>query len=461
MRRNDMLSYIELKNFKSLTNAMIDLRGENRKPKKIAFIYGENGSGKTNIISSMLFLEETLSTLTNAIELKEFLNDKNYLNFLSDPENYEERKRVIDKFLKEDLNLVSLDELIRDNKTIDCEEDMEIKVGFNINGVEGSYELKFDNEAVIYEELKYLVNDRVRSLFRIDKGNVTFSPSLVLSTSYRKELKDNIEKYWGKNTFMSIVFYEFSIKNNTFTEKTLSRNFYNFYNWLKKISLQCKSGNAIAERIATKKRIIPNIEKGEVDKEEDKEVRSMENFLDGVFTQLYSDIKKVFYVFTPFDNKYKYELYVKKLIDGKLKDIPFTLESTGTQRLIDAIQFIFLYLEGNTVLVDELENGIHDLLIYEVISSLLDSFDYSENSQFIATTHSTYLMEMLPQENVYIIVSDAFGKKNIMSIDKFEFRTQKNNNIRLKYLRGDYSGIPNVGYLDFNDLIDQFEEDLN
>ena len=107
-----------------------------------------------------------------------------------------------------------------------------------------------------------------------------------------------------------------------------------------------------------------------------------------------------------------------------------------------------------------MENGIHDLLIYEVISSLLDSFDFIENAQFIVTTHSTYLMELLPKENVYILVSDVFGRKSIISIDNFEFRTQKNNNIRLKYLRGDYYGIPNVGYLDFNDLVDQVKEDL-
>lgn len=107
-----------------------------------------------------------------------------------------------------------------------------------------------------------------------------------------------------------------------------------------------------------------------------------------------------------------------------------------------------------------MENGIHDLLIYEVISSLFDAFNNIENVQFIATTHSTYLMEMLPQENIYILVSDALGRKSILPIDNFDFRTQKNNNIRLKYLRGDYSGIPNVGYLDFNELVDQFREDL-
>ena len=152
--------------------------------------------------------------------------------------------------------------------------------------------------------------------------------------------------------------------------------------------------------------------------------------------------------------------YFSKLIDDKVKEIPFELESTGTQQLLEIIKFIFLSIIGNTVIVDEMENGIHDLLIYEVISSLLDSFNYIENAQFIATTHSTYLMEMLPKESIYILVSDVLGRKNILSIDNFDFRTQKNNNIRLKYLRGDYSGIPNTGYLDFNDLVNQVREDL-
>ena len=149
------------------------------------------------------------------------------------------------------------------------------------------------------------------------------------------------------------------------------------------------------------------------------------------------------------------------MIDNDVKSIPFNLESTGTQRLLEVIKFIFLAMCGNTVIMDEMENGIHDLLMYEVIESLYDSLNDIENAQFIATTHNTYLMEMVPQDNIYILISDALGRKSILPIDNYGFRTQNNNNnIRVKYLKGDYSGIPNVGYLDFNDLVDEFREDL-
>lgn len=452
-----MLSYIELKNFKSLTDVKIDLRGENKKPKKMIFVYGENGAGKTNLISSILFLEKSLLTLSNNIKLKK-IYDKEVPELLSDIENDEIKKEILNHIIKD--SFFDIRSLIQENKTINSEGNMEVKIGFYINGFEGSYELKFDDESVIFEELKYLVNERVGRLFAIDNDNIIISPSMILTPSYKKELKENIEKYWGKNTFMSIIFNEIQIKNDDFINNSLSTNFLDVFKWLKKISLQCKNAKSSIGRMAIPTKVLSDLEEGKVSEKNNKELLSMEKFLNEVFTQLYSDVKKVFYVFTPIDNKFKYELYFSKLIDDDVKVIPFNLESTGTQQLLEIIKFIFLAILGNTVIVDEMENGIHDLLIYEVISSLFDSFNNLENVQFIATTHNTYLMEMLPQENIYILVSDAFGRKSILPIDNFDFRTQKNNNIRLKYLRGDYSGIPNVGYLDFNDLVDQVREDL-
>ena len=50
-----MLTYLELKNFKSFSDIKFDLRKAYGEPKKIAFIYGENGSGKSSLISSYYF----------------------------------------------------------------------------------------------------------------------------------------------------------------------------------------------------------------------------------------------------------------------------------------------------------------------------------------------------------------------------------------------------------------------
>lgn len=456
-----MLSYIKLKNFKSLTDIKLDLRGKNKKPKKLAFIYGENGIGKTNLIYSILFLEKTLLTLSNHTHFQKYLqelNDKSVEDLLSENKDHEFQKHVFSQFLSSN----TMENLIQENKTIDCKGNMEIKIGFNINEIEGSYELKFNNQAVIFEELRYLVNERVGRLFSITNDNIIISPSMVLTSSYKKELKDNIKKYWGKHTFLGIIYNELKIKNNNFVENSLSSSFWDFFNWLDNFSIE---GNHLSfKKFHTPIKILSKLTHGTVNKEDDRELLAMENYLNEVFTQLYTDIKRVSYILKPSDSKdvFKYELYVSKLIDNEIKQIPFKLESTGTQQLLKILKYIFVATLGNnTIFIDEIENGIHDLLIYEVISALSDSLNYIDNVQFITTTHSTYLMEELPPENIYVLAGDAYGKKEILSIDNFNFRTQKNNNIRLKYLRGNYSGIPNIGYIDFSELVEQVKEDLD
>ena len=55
-----MLKRIELINYKSFKNVTIDFSDTKTKTKNIAIIYGENGSGKSNIISALYFLKDLL-----------------------------------------------------------------------------------------------------------------------------------------------------------------------------------------------------------------------------------------------------------------------------------------------------------------------------------------------------------------------------------------------------------------
>ena len=64
-----MLSYLKIKNFQSISDLMIDFTGSHKEPKKIIFIYGENGAGKTHIINSITFLCRSFETLTGSLKL--------------------------------------------------------------------------------------------------------------------------------------------------------------------------------------------------------------------------------------------------------------------------------------------------------------------------------------------------------------------------------------------------------
>ncbi len=458
-RRINMLSYIELENFKSLTDFKIDFRSKGGVPKKLAFIYGENGSGKTNLVSAILFLSQSLHTLSNYLKLQD-LSNNGMPDFISEIDEPEIREQIFKDLIGK--KLPPLSSLIQENITIDCNDNMRLKIGFYIDEIEGSYELIFNDSSVVFEELRYIVNERVGVLYSISEQALKFSSALVLNSKYKSELKDKIKMYWGKHTFMSIIYNEIYAKNQTFINKSLGTSFAKVLSFFSTISLSCKNswGDSIA--ISTPIKIVPNLVRGTVNYKEKKELLAMEVFLNSVFTQLYSDIKCVFYKFMKNDDVFSYELYVKKLIGSNTIEVPFVLESTGTQKLLEIVEFLLLSLLGSTVIVDEMDSDIHDLLIYELMEIFLEALPDSFASQFIATTHNTYLMEMenkvLPKESLYFITVDARGEKKALSLDDYGFRTQKNHNVRSKYLKGDYAGVPYTGYFDFSELVADLKE---
>ncbi len=454
-----MLSYIELQNFKSLTDFKIDFRSKSGVPKKIAFIYGENGSGKTNLVSAMLFLRQSFYTLSSYLKLQD-LSNNSMSDLMAEIDESEVREQILKDIMAK--RLLSLSGLLEENKTIDCSDTMRLKIGFYLDGVEGSYELIFDDSSVVYEELRYVVNERVGVLYKISEDSFRISSALVVNSKYQNELKDKIKKYWGKHTFMSIIFNEIYAKSNTFINKSLGTSFSKVWHFFRSMSVSCKNSWGNSAAIATPIKIVYHLAKGNVNHKEKKELLAMEDFLNSVFTQLYSDIKSVFYKFTKNDDSFAYELYVKKLIGSNMIEVPFAMESNGTKKLLVTREFLLLSLLGNTVIVDEMDSGIHDLLVYEVMELFLEALPDTLASQFIATTHNTYLMEsdLLAKESLYFITVNACGEKKALSLDEYSFRTQKNHNIRSKYLKGDYAGVPYTGYFDFNELVADLKETI-
>lgn len=448
-----MLSYLELNNFKSFSNVTFDLRKAYNQPKKIAFIYGENGSGKSNLISSLLFLTQTQNTLGYQMKLGEAKS----LDDLKLIKNDEAREEVLRIFMESRYR--SLERLIESYKMISTSnnESMSLKIGFRIEDKDGSYYMKFSNNEIIKEELRYQINEREGLVLSIEKNKKPIlSPSIFIDNNYKKELLDSVEKYWGKNTFLSILTYERELKNEKFIKNRINQNLFDVLKWLNHLSVYCKQCDGDAAHISIPFEILKDLEEGNINQKDSKELKACEKALNIFFTRLYSDIKKVYYKIEHEKDTISYELYFKKQLNNKLLDIPFSLESTGTQKLLEYFPMLFSCLVGASVFIDEIDNGIHDLLMKTVLESLYDIIE----GQLIVTTHNTLLMESMgarSTDSIYIIHSDSMGNKSIRCLSDYKERTQKTNNIRNKYLRGDYEGIPFVGDLDFDEIYDEFE----
>lgn len=444
-----MLNYIELTNFKSFNYIKFDLRERDGSPKKLAVIYGENGAGKSNLISSVLFICKTMRTMKNVENISKF-NENNFLTKLDE----ETKDMFFNSFIKN--SLYTLLDLIKENRTIQSSENMAVTIGFQIDGKNGEYSLEFNEDSVVKEELRYFIKERMGKLFSLKTNEFILSPSIFKDSNYNKELHDILRKFWGKHTFMSILAKEEQDKNEDFMKDVIEKPFWDVTQFFHRLSIHCKDGaHSNKGRLSLTNAIFTDLESGETEENDLPKLKATESILNTFYTALYSDVKQVYYQLI-INEKVKYNLYFKKMIGGKIIDIPFSLESTGTQKLLEILPFMISAGIGEVSLVDEIDSGIHDALICE----LFDHLDNSINGQFITTTHNTLLMKKIPPEYCYIISIDSNGNKAIRNVKDYNFRTQKTNNVQNKYLNGDYDGVPNIGYLDFEEIFQDFFDEL-
>ena len=441
-----MLSYLKLKNFKSFKDITLDLRVAHGIPKKIAFIYGENGAGKSNLMSAMLFLGNTVETLARQKNIQQPDFDLSILkeidiNTLSEIEIL--GKKLFEYFIENNTDILS--RLIKSSKSIGRKEPMSIEVGFYLDEKSGVYFLEFDDEKVISEKLTFCIKERNGILYSIQQDRIFLSPSIFLDSAYNTELLDTIHKFWGKHTFMSILFYERKTKNTEYIDTRIKNNIFKVLEWLYDSSVLCQGSIGHSGRVAIAFPFLQHLEKGKINPRNLKDLKVFEKALNTFFTSLYSDIKNVYYKI----DSYQYELTFKKQISDKIMDIPVSLESTGTKKLLTIFPSIFSAIDEKTVLIDEIDTGIHDLMMCGIVEHLQESL----KGQFIATTHNTLLMEKLPNDNVYIISINAKGEKEIVCVSEYGFRTQKTNNMQKKYLNGDYGGIPDISFLDLKEIV--------
>ncbi len=457
-----MFARITLENFKSFKHIVFDLKKTNNLVKKIAYVYGENGAGKTNLLSSFFFLEDTMATLSMSKKAQELFDS---LNTTENPKAEAIEDRLLTSIISRYPS--DLKKIVNEAKMIGAEDGVKAKYDFYLSNKKGSYEFHFNkNNELVYEKFCYVIHDRPGVLYEIKKKNdniidIKTSPSLISNKNYQQEIEHKINQYWGKHTFLSMVGDEMDRQNEQFSEKVFNSHFLHAFHYLNSISVYCKEGLKRQQAtLSVSNPILHQLAAGIIPKEEIKSLFTFEKALKQFFTRLYSDIKNVFYKTEKGKSMIRYELYLVKYISGELREIPFTLESQGTHQLLELFPFFYECIEGRTVIVDEIDTGIHDLLIATLLTELEEEF----TGQFIASTHNTLLLERIDPANAYILQVDNKGNKNIECIKDInknnEKTTQKNHNNRDRYLAGWYEGIPYLQGVYFDDIVHQTKLEL-
>jgi AAA15 family ATPase/GTPase len=443
-----MFIAIELKNFKSFGHIRFDFKKKEKEYKKFIALYGENGSGKSNFVTSIVFLAKTLSSLSDKQmikKLKEHLeknnNDTENTDFLEFLKNYDQ----------------SLD--FNEYRTIGSSQSSVVRFEFVINGTEGYYDIEFQNE-ILRERLYFMCSKQRGFVFDVWKENGiiqhSFNSSTFTDEKYEEDILDKMKMYWGKHTFLSIIMDELHDKNENYVKERVSPGLIEVIDKFTNAYIFCRDSKYVNTGVISGSKIrVKDFDMIEVNKNAEDEIKQIgviENIIREFFTQTYSDINDVFYrseeVNTNNVPLIRYKLFVKKNIAGEEREIPFSLESAGTQSVLSVLRAMIEVIDGKTVIFDEIDNGIHDLLMKNILFSVKDEIE----GQLIITTHNTLLLEMLDISSVYIIYCDSAGNKEARCFKDYDVRIQKTNNARKMYLDGVFGGIPYVNNIDYSNM---------
>lgn len=436
-----MFTSLELHNYKSLVELNVSFLKKKDIAKKLIVVYGENGVGKSNFASAFFTLYESMQTLSVRKAIMAFLEDK------KEYANKDSFIRAVSSKLRD------TEAIINNCKTIDSSDNMSLKFGFNIGGKEGSYLIEYDDTQIVRERLEYALVKNRCVLFDISLNERKINKKLFLESEYAYEVEENLTKYKGRHSLLSIIYNDLEEKANEYVQKRIHPALYKIIGDFVTMSVSLQHGNhGEFDKIGVSHEILSQLKSGTLNIEDEEELDKAEELLNNFFTQTYSDIKEVFYKKEVINEKsFKYELFFKKKIYGNLIDVSYELESTGTLHLLKILPYLLMSVEGTVVVIDELDTGIHDLLVENLLNSIIDSI----GGQLIVTTHNTMILDSeIDPEYIYTFVVDRDAKKELVPIVEFENRVHPNLNYRNRYLKGMYGGIPNIADIDFDELSD-------
>lgn len=117
-------------------------------------------------------------------------------------------------------------------------------------------------------------------------------------------------------------------------------------------------------------------------------------------------------------------------------------ESDGVRKLAAIAPAVESALRtGGTVVIDDLDCGLHPVLVSYLISKFCHEATNTNGAQIIFTTNDTELMDRLRDDQIYLVDKyDADSTSELCTMSNYTTRTVEN--IRERYLAGRYGAIP-------------------
>ena len=443
-----MFTKITLENFRSFDHIVFDLTEKGNVPKHLAVLYGENGAGKSNLMSAFVLLPE----LTRTMDVRDA-----YERLLTRDAIFQDEK--MEKVMREQMrhSLRDMSAIIKDYRMIDCEDPIVAEYEFNINGNNGCYRVEFGQDEIVHERLEYVLNRRRGLYFDCSSDGILINDTVIQGTNgkdFLVDVKETAKRYWGKHSLLAILLYEMKDKSNAFGRDNVTENFNTVLREFRGLSCAVSMGNKSWEGLSSKLQALKRPLQGHLSLRRETELDYASDFFTQLFTSVDLSVRKIFYKKEFHDDEIYYKLIEEKYIAGNYRRIDFERESAGNCQLLNISCYLLTACMGGVVILDEAEANIHDLLFQKLLEEIRPIL----KGQVIMTTHNTMLMEAsFAREATYILSVDPDNPsdKKIRCISDYRKRTYAANNIRNKYLNCEYGGVPELRQTEFQESIEK------
>ncbi len=404
-----MFRKISLSNFKSFKKMEFNLtEGNVGKANNLALVYGANGSGKSSLIDSVVFLKLSTSTL---------------LRTGNEP---------------------NLCDMACTVKTLGSKGNMRLEFLFSNGSEDGEYLMEFDDEGrIVREKLDYTINKNAGNIFDLvfEDGTITdcYSRQLFKNSAAKDIVEHEVRKHWGCHTFLSIIKNEMEEAEPTYLDEMLGTGLRNVIGYIDGIII-CRPGyENMGPRI-----LDMSPESGIMTSKEAECLKPFEEVADRFVRSIYDGIADLRYDIAEEDGEVVYEMTVGKENGAR---IPLEDECQGVRETVRILPALIAGAKGGVAFLDNIEFGMHEM----VLNSLFNSCLPNVAGQIVATTHDTVILE---NANPHSIFMAKEGK--VIPITEIE-RTQRNHNNRNRYFKGVFGAIPDPKPADLSELVSKHD----
>ncbi|HAT3744016.1 TPA: AAA family ATPase [Serratia marcescens] len=381
------------------SESSFDVDVNNSRVSKILAVLGSNGSGKSNLLKPLAFLSWFCEHSFKDLESKELLPF--YPHFST----------------KEDCFEIEV-----------CFTDLQLR--HEDNAYEYKYHLKLTRSKVMLEELKLKTNRQFYSLFsrKYDekesvykvKVNSAFSKPQGFPKDELLRIPDNASAISYFNRKESAVA---KVVLNNFSSIDNNLNAHGKYNLSYKDVMRATKIYAEDEELFNKAvKILKRMDFGLSDIKIKKEE---------VIDEKTGEAKS------------KYLPYGVHEHDGNVYEVPFYMESSGTQACYSFIQSLLYSLEyGGIAIIDELDSDLHPIMVVELLSMFENEDINKNNAQLIFSCHTPEVLKHLKKHHVYLVEKNESASECWRLDEMKGLRSQ--DNLYSKYITGALGGVPDI-----------------